>query len=168
MMTKGKKGAILANSIYCDGKIIADDAEITLPDLEFLTAEIQAAGPVEIPLWGLLNAIELGITVPGISKDCAKLAQPEPHNIVINAVQQKVAMDGTVDVEQIKVSATGTGKKAPSGAPKTGEVASQEYIISCSAYKLDVDGDEVYNVNKFTGDCFIAGKNYGKKVKSLL
>lgn len=168
MMLNEKKGAILAESVYIDGKLGADDGEITLPDIEFMTAEIQAAGPVEVPLWGMLNAIELGITVPGTSKACAALGQPEQRNIVINAVQQKIAMDGTTDVEQIKVTATGPGKKAPSGALKPGEATSQEYLISCYSYKLEVNGEEIYNINKFTGDCYINGKNYGKKVKSLL
>ena len=168
MMTPEKKSAILATSVYIDGKIAADDAEITPPDIEFLTAEIQAAGPVEVPLWGQTNALEFGLSVPGISTACGVLAQPEQHTIVVNAVQQKVGIDGKTSVEQIKYTVTGTGKKAPSGAPKAGENATQEYLISCSYYKEAINGETYVEINKFTGDCVIMGENYGKKVKSLL
>lgn len=168
MLKPSKKGAILATSVYIDGTLAADDAEITPPDVEFLTTTIQASGEMEVPLQGLTGPLEFGITVPGISTACALLAQPEAHNIVVNAVQQVIAIDGTISNEQVKYTVTGFGKKVPSSATKQGEASSQEYTISCQAYKEAVNGDVIVDINKTSGDCTIMGKNYGKKIRSLL
>ena len=168
MMLPEKKGAILATSVYIDGKLSADDAEITPPDVEFLTTTIQAAGEVEIPLAGLTGPLELGITVPGVSVACGLLAQPEEHTIVINAVQQVIGIDGKVKNERVKYTATGYGKKAPSSTTKQGEAGSQEYTILCSAYKEVIGRDTLVDINKLSGDCFIMGKNYGNSIRKLL
>lgn len=168
MMRPYKKGAILATSVYIDGKLSADDAEITPPDVEFQTATIQAAGEVEVPLAGLINALDFGITVPGISLACGLLAQPEKHTVVVNAVQQIIGIDGNVLNEQVKYTVTGFGKKVPSSTTKQGEASSQEFVISCLAYKEAINGEVLTNINKLTGDCYIMGKNYGNKISALL
>ena len=168
MMLSEKKGAILATSLYIDGKLAADDAEITPPDIEFLTTTIQAAGEMEVPMAGVTGPIELGITVPGISVACGLLAQPEDHTIVINAVQQVIGIDGKVKNERVKYTATGKGKKVPSSATKQGEAGSQEYTILCSAYKETIGKDTLVDINKLSGDCTIMGKNYGSSIRNLL
>lgn len=168
MMMPEKKGAILATSVYIDGKLAADDAEVTPPDVEFQTATIQAAGELEVPLAGLVNSLEFGISVPGISTACGLLAQPEQHTIVVNAVQQVIGIDGKTKNEQVKYTVSGFGKKVPSSSAKQGEASSQEFTISCTAYKEAINGDVLVNINQMSGDCEIMGKNYGKKIRSLL
>lgn len=168
MLMNKKRGAILATSVYADGKLGADDAEITPPDVEFLTATIQAAGELTVPLAGLVGDMEFGITVSGASADLNILAQPEQHTVVCNAVQQVIGIDGSAKEEQIKYTVTGFGKKVPSATAKQGEASSQSYIISCISYKMAVDGEEITNINKLSGDCVVNGKNYGSNIRSLL
>lgn len=168
MLLNKKKGAILATSVYVDGKLAADDAEITPPDVEFLTTTIQAAGELTVPMAGLMADMEFGLTVAGASIELNALSQPEQHTIVCNAVQQVIGIDGSVKEEQIKYTVTGYGKKVPSATAKQGEASSQAYAISVSAYKMAVNGETVTDVNKMSGDCIIGGKNYGSNTRSLL
>ena len=168
MLLPTKKGAILATSVYIDGVLCADDAEITPPDVEFMTATLQGAGEIEVPLAGLVNSMELGINTQGISNRMTKLAQPQKHKIVINAVQQVVGIDGSTINEQIKYTVTGFGKKVPSTATKQGEASSQEYTVSVTSYKAVVDGEVIINIDKLTGDCVVNGVNYGTSIRSLL
>ncbi len=168
MLLPTKKGAIVATSVHIDGVLCADDAEITPPDVEFVTATLQAGGEIEVPIAGLINAMELGITAQGISNRMTKLAEPEKHTIVCNAVQQVIGIDGTTSNEQVKYTFTGFGKKVPSTSTKQGEASSQEYTVSVISYKATVGGEVITNVNKLTGDCIINGKNYGIKIRALL
>lgn len=168
MLLPTKKGAILATSVYIDGVLCADDAEITPPDVEFLTTTLQASGEIEVPQPGLVNPMELGITTQGISNRLSALAQPRKHRVVCNAVQQVVGIDGLTYNEQVKYTFTGFGKKVPSTATKQGEVSSQEYTMSLISYKAVVGGEVIINVNKFTGDCIINGVNYGVDIRALL
>ncbi len=168
MLLPTKKGAILATSVYIDGLLCADDAEITPPDVEFMTSTLQGAGEIEVPLAGLINAMELGITTQGISNRLSALAQPHKHKIVCNAVQQVVGIDGLTYNEQVKYTFTGFGKKVPSTATKQGEASSQEYTVSLISYKAVVGGEVITNVNKLTGDCTINGVNYGVGIRALL
>lgn len=168
MLLPFKKGAILATSVYIDGLLCADDAEITPPDVEFMTTTLQASGELEVPLQGLINSMELTISTQGISNRMSKLAQPQMHKIVCNAVQQVIGIDGTVINEQVKYTFKGFGKKVPSTATKQGEASSQEYVVSVSSYKAVVGGEVITNVDKLTGDCTIHGVNYGIGVRVLL
>lgn len=169
MLLPNRKGVILATSVYIDGVLCADDAEITPPDVEFLTVAMQSAsGELEIPLGGVVNAMELGITVPGVSHRMVALAQPERHTIVCNAVQQVVGIDGNITNEQVKYTFTGFGKKVPSASLKQGEQSSQEYTVSLISYKATVGGEPIVNINKFTGDCVVNGVNYGTSIRNML
>ena len=168
MLLPTKKGAILATSVYIDGLLCADDAEITPPDVEFMTATLQASGEIEVPLAGLLNSMELGINTQGISNRMSRLAQPQKHKIVVNAVQQVVGIDGLTYNEQVKYTFTGFGKKVPSTATKQGEASTQEYTVSVISYKAVVGGEVITNVNKLTGDCTVNGVNYGIGIRALL
>ena len=168
MLLPNKKGAILATSVYIDGVLCADDAEITPPDIEFMTATLQASGEIEVPLAGLINSMELGINTQGISNRMTALAQPQKHKIVINAVQQVVGIDGSTSNEQVKYTFTGFGKKVPSTSTKQGEASSQEYTVSVLSYKSVVGGEVITNVNKLTGDCVVNGVNYGTSIRNLL
>lgn len=168
MLLPTKKGAILATSVYIDGVLCADDAEITPPDVEFATATLQGAGEIEVPLAGIMNSMELGITTQGISNRMTALAQPKKHKIVCNAVQQVVLIDGTTVNEQVKYTFTGFGKKVPSTSTKQGEQSAQEYTVSVISYKAVVGGEVITNVNKLTGDCVVNGENYGIGVRALL
>ena len=168
MLLPFKKGAILATSVYADGKLVADDAEITPPDVEFATTTLTAAGELEVPLAGLINSMEFGITVNGINPNLAVLAEPQQHVVVCNAVQQVIGIDGTVHEEQVKYTVTGFGKKVPSTSTKQGEASSQSFTMSVIHYKQSVNGEVITNVNKLSGDCIVNGKNYGIATRALL
>ena len=38
------KGAVVADTVYCDGALCAKDVSFTLPGLSFLSADVQALG----------------------------------------------------------------------------------------------------------------------------
>lgn len=168
VLLQTKKGAIEATSTYVDKKLCADDAEITMPDIEFALATLTTAGDMEVPMAGIVNSMEVGVTTPGFSKNLAKLGQPEIHELVVNAVQQVIGVDGAIKHEQVKYTITAWGKKSPGGTVKQGEAGSQAYALSVVSYKMAVGGDVVHDINKMTGKCVIDGVDYGKKIKSLL
>ena len=44
--------AVIADSIYCDDKLVARDTPVTLPEITFLTAEVNAMGTMSAAIIG--------------------------------------------------------------------------------------------------------------------
>ena len=42
MASLDKMGAVLATKVLCDNIVVAEDVVVTLPDVEFITAEVKA------------------------------------------------------------------------------------------------------------------------------
>lgn len=163
-----RKGAIVASSVYIDGILAADSAEITTPDIVHKTYEMEAMGGLEVPIPGQTEALKLGIKTVGNDRLMLAMCGPGSHTIVANAVQQVIGVNGENSVELIKITATGFGTKVPSRGYKQGEAAEAEYELSCSAYKEAVNGAVIVDINKLAGKCKIFGVDYGMDVVALL
>ena len=74
-------GAVLANTVYKDGELVGREVTVTLPNVNFVTAEHKAMGTVELPMLGQLEAMEAAVTKKGYDKGLAKLAQPAAQNL---------------------------------------------------------------------------------------
>jgi P2 family phage contractile tail tube protein len=168
MKLDARKAAIVATSVYIDGVLSADTAEITTPEIVHKTMEMEAMGTIEVPILGQLDSMKLGIKTAGNDPLMMKLGQPGSHTVVVNAVQQVVGVNGKNLVELIKVTASGFGTKVPSRGYKTGEQSESEYEVSCTAYKESVDGIVIVDINKLAGKCQIMGKDFGMDIMSLL
>ena len=44
-------GPVVADTIYSDGKLVARDVSVTLPEITPMTADLQAMGTFSIPIW---------------------------------------------------------------------------------------------------------------------
>ena len=45
------KGAIVADTVYADGKLVAKDVGFTLPGVSLQTGDVQAMGTMSVPSW---------------------------------------------------------------------------------------------------------------------
>ena len=53
-----KNGPILANTLYVDNVLSAEDVEFTLPAIEATTADVEAMGTMSFPIWARLEDME--------------------------------------------------------------------------------------------------------------
>ena len=63
-----KNGPILANTLYVDNVLSAEDVEFTLPAIEATTADVEAMGTMSFPIWARLEDMEASITKVGLDK----------------------------------------------------------------------------------------------------
>ena len=48
-MSLEKMGAVLATKVLCDNIVVAEDVNLSLPDITFITAEVNGLGKINIP-----------------------------------------------------------------------------------------------------------------------
>ena len=160
-------GPIVANTLYVDDVLVGRDISATLPDIEFMTATVQARGEWEIPIQTLFSTIELAITRVGMTVNGGKLMETGMRRIELRNVQSKTGVDGTSGNQSIKEFATGLCKTLPGGDITVGEAIEQEFSYSLKRYQVFVDGVELMCIDR-TGTCRINGKDITGGVESLL
>lgn len=57
---------MVANTAYVDNTLVARDVAITLPEVTPQTSDTQAMGTLSLPIWQLLENMELAITKIGL------------------------------------------------------------------------------------------------------
>lgn len=168
MDVKDLKGAVLASSVYIDGKQAAVNATLTLPEVTPATVEIMAAGgTVEVPVFTKLEAMEASITLQGINGDVLDMLTPDRHRLTCNLVQQSVGADAS-KAEHVKAVLVVIPKTLPSIEATYGEASETEITFSVLAYKLTVGGKKVLHVDPVKGYYYVNGTNYGKDITKLI
>ena len=155
-----KREAIEASTTYCDNELVARDATFTLPEIAFMTADIQAMGTASLPLLGLIEDMESSITKVGIDKNMTKLSVPGTHSIEHRWVQDVIMSDGSVKHEGCKVFLRSMPKKlAPGAGLEIGSSSENDLTFAVTRMKLVVDGEEILLVDRFAHILKVNGKD---------
>lgn len=162
------KGAVLANTVYKDGDLVAREVTLTLPNVNFATAEHKAMGTLELPMLGQLEAMEAAVTKKGYDAGLAKLAQPEAMNLEFRFVQDVIGSDNVSKPEGCKAFMRAVPKTLPGGDLEPGSTTEQQITFAVSRYQLIVGGVEICLVDQLKGILRINGKDYAKSINSLL
>lgn len=162
-----QNGAIIADSVYCDGKRVAENVSITLPEVAYKTITIQAMGDMDLPL-PVTDALEATITKIGIDTGLRSLLAYGTHVLECRFVQQVATDDGEIKMQGCKAFLRCTPNKIPSVEIEIGSATETEITLSVMRYHLYADGKEMFLVDKLNNILRINGKNYAKDYTSLL
>ncbi len=66
-MSLEKMGAVLATKVLCDNIVVAEDVNLSLPDITFITAEVNGLGKINIPTC-LTEAMQSTVSSIGMDK----------------------------------------------------------------------------------------------------
>lgn len=163
-----KVGAIVADSVYSDGVLVARDVGFTAPEIEFTTAEIKAGGNVEIPISTWTEPMEASVTMIGVDKGLAQLLRLERQNFEFRFVQDVMGVDGLVTPHSGKIFLGCSPKTIPGLAFTPGEVGENELTLSVYRYQLFWDNEEHLLVDKFNNIFRVLGKDYAQSIASML
>lgn len=164
-----KASAVVANTVYSDGKLVARDVAVTLPEVNHVMAELNAGGPTEIPITGWIEAMELSITLKGIDPlSIARLARQQRQNIEIRFVEDMMLVDGFKRNAGCKAFFTAIPKGIPGLEIELGEVPENEMLFSVIRYQLYVDNQDVLCVDKFNNIYRVGGIDYAESIESML
>lgn len=162
------KGAVLANTVYKDGELVAKDVTVTLPNINYLTAEHKAMGTVELPVLGQIEAMEAAVTKKGYDSGLAKLARPEAMNLEFRFVQDVIDSDNVSKPEGCKAFLRAVPKTLPGGDLEPGSVGDTQVTFAVTRYQLIVGGEELCLIDQLKGIQRIYGTDYAKSINSLL
>lgn len=161
-------GPFVADTVYDEGKLVARDVSVTLPEVAAVTYEIQAMGPMTMPDWSRLEHMETAITKIGVDKGLASMVKPGAKNLEFRGVQTVTDANGNVRNVGVKAFIKGYSNKIPGVGVAVGDPSESELTYSTTRYQLFVDGEEMWCIDRLAVICKIDGVDYAKNINSML
>ena len=163
-----KAGAIVADRVFSDGVLVAEDVTFTAPEVELVTAELKAGGNVEVPITGWTEPMEASITHIGVDKGLTHLLRLQRQNIEFRFVQDVVDAAGLVTTLGGKIFLGCSPKTFPGLAFTPGEIGENEITMSVYRYQLFWAGVEQWLIDKFNNIFRVEGYDQLANIRSLL
>lgn len=162
------KSAVIADTVYADGVLVAKDVAFTLPGLSFLTADVKAMGNMTVPLIGLLENMELAITKIGIDSGLSRMNRLEKQNFEFRFVHEVVKSDGSVNVEGCKAFVRTMPGSFPETGVEVGNATEHENTYNVTRMQVYANGVEILCVDRLSQILRVNGKDYMSKINNLL
>ncbi len=166
-MTLEKMGAVLATKVLCGITEVARDVNITLPDINFITTEVNGLGKINIPTC-LTEAMQSTVTSVGMDKGYFKMLGLTSQVLEYRFVKNALESSGDTKVKGYKAFLRGIPSNIPGGGLELGSSWSGDVTFEVTRYQLFADGVEQILIDKLKGICKINGKDYAKDINSLL
>jgi phage tail tube protein FII len=162
------RSAIVADTVYSDGQLVAKDVSFTLPAVTMLTADVQAMGTMSMPVVGLLEDMEAAITKIGVDLGLSRLSRFEKQNLECRWVQSVLGSDGTSKPEGCKAFIRGVPKGIPGIAAEIGSPSENEMTFGVTRLQIFAGGKEFLLVDRLSQILRVDGKDYYGNINSLL
>lgn len=155
-----------------DGEIIIGAGSCTLPEITKKVESITGAGTggeIEIPLKGLYDAMTANIKFLNIC-DGIMLDDGEVMEINVKAALQEVDREthNTGVIKTMSASMKGVVKSLKPGDIAPGTKAEAEIEMAVTFYKLEIDGKEIYEIDKLNNISRLNGKDVAQAIRSAL
>lgn len=155
-----KTGAVTGSTLYVNDKLVARDASITLPEVTPLTSELQAMGTMTMPLWELLENLEMTVNKIGVDLGFREALTPGMNSIEARFTQTQLDASGNAKTLMCKAFFRGQSLSIPGITVEVGSPSENELPYSLTRYVLYVNGAEVIYIDRLAGKCRINGKDY--------
>lgn len=161
-------GPVVADTTYCESKLVARDVAITLPEVAPMTADLAMMGTFSMPIWQLIEHMETSITKIGADLGLRELIKPDMKQIEHRWVQSVTDANGNVRNVGCKAFIKGIPNKIPGLGLEVGSASEGEVTIAVTRYALFVDGEEMFLIDRLAGIVRIGGKDYAGDISSML
>ena len=148
-------GIPLANidfSVYAGGNRFLGLAEVSLPELNFLTAEIAGAGlagKFNANIKGMLDSAELELTFRTVTDEIGYFTTSNAVDIQIYGAQENYnASTGALNAQQVKMNVRGFATKRALGNWKQGEQTESKVTIELLYLYVTVGGKRLCEFDK--------------------
>ena len=150
-------GAVTGATVYINDKLVARDATITLPEIVPMTAEVKAMGPMTMPIWELVESLELAVTKVGIDLGFRQAITPGVSSIEVRFTQTQNDANGKAKTIMCKAFCKGQALSIPGVSVEVGSASENEIPYSLTRYQLFVNGGEAILVDRLAGKLRING-----------
>ena len=158
--------------VYEDGKNFCGIAEVTLPNIQFITQNYSGAGiggNIDGVAKGMVIAMNFGLKFRSPTGEAVNLFTPDNHQITVMAADQGWDASHTVRVmagDKFVVTAVpknlNLGNLAPASVPDVNTEYSTYYFAGFR------DGKKLYEIDPMNMICEVGGKDYLADVRKAV
>lgn len=157
---------------YSNGQRFLGMVDIELPELKFLTAEIQGAGvtgKIDMPTMGHTEALELTINFRNISDDVSILSEQHAMDLAFYGAQHVYNYkDAKTIARRVKVDMRGFVKNTPLGSFKVAELTETKVTFEVIFLKVAIADKEEWYIDKLNYIFRIHGTDYLSDTRKAL
>ncbi len=161
-------GPVIADTAYVNRTLVGENVGVVLPEVNPQTIDIQAMGTMSLPIWHLLEDMELKITKIGTDLGLKDMLGGKRMNLEIRWAQEAVDKDANPREFGCKAFITGIPKSLPGIELGLGETSENEVAYGVFRYQVFVDEVELICIDRLATKCKIAGVDYAKDIKKFL
>ena len=158
--------------VYDSGNDLMGIADVTLPSLDAMTEAVKGAGilgEAESPAVGHYSSMTVKLNWRVIVKSLIALATPEAHHLDFRgAIQQYDVTAGAYKMVPVKCVVKCLPKKSELGKMEKAAKQDAGSEMEVIYIKLDIDGKNVLELDKYNYICKINGKDYASDIKAAL
>lgn len=156
--------AVVASKYLIDGKEVADQVKVTLPDIKWKTVTVSGAGiggDVDVPLTGLAESMSLQIDLRSLSHDDAVRAMaPGLHDHELRFLRDVIGSNGTLFRAGTKIFLRAAAKNLAPGAVQVGSPMESNATFTVVRYRMVEDGKETFLFDQLNQIFKLDGKDY--------
>lgn len=153
-------GAVAGVTVYSDGQLVARNCAATMPEVAMTTVELSAGGTVEMPVPGLVDAMEMTLTLGASDDGFGALCSPEPHEVETRWAQQMVDANGQTKMVGYKAFTSAYAKTIPGVSLEVGSAGENELTLGVTRYRLVKDGEEILLIDQLNSIFKVLGTDY--------
>ena len=161
-------GPVVANTFYVNNALAARDVAMTLPAVTPQATDIRAMGTMSLPIWPLVENMELSITKVGVDTGFRSMLTPEPTQLEARWVQTVTDANGATKEVGCKAFMKGSLGGIPGLGLEPANPSENDTTYNLTRYQLMVDGQEAFLIDRLAGICRINGKDYAESMNSML
>ena len=153
-------GAVAGTTVYSDGALVARNATVTLPEVSMTTVELPAGGTVEMPVPGLVDAMEMTVTLGASDDGFGDLSSPCPTRWRCAGRSRWSTRRARPRWSAYKAFANAYAKTIPGVSLEVGSAGENEMTLGCTRYRLVKDGEEILLIDQLNGIFKVMGTEY--------
>lgn len=158
--------------LYEDGSNFLGLTQATLPNIAFIVTQIQGAGingNIDVPITGMMEAMELGLNFRSPTDAAASLAAPKAHHLDLRVAAQywdNTASEYGVEADKYVIVARPKSMNPGNIQPATPADSAGTYsVIYYAGYR---DGQKVWEIDPVNYICNVNGVDYFADVRKAL
>lgn len=147
----------------------AIDVSITLPALEFESADVNFMGTLSVPDTTRLGNLQITASLEADNPKTRPLIGAGLKKWRISWTENIITPAGLQTVKGFTVHASGYVTSVPEGSKEVGSQALADFAMNCVAIsKKDSDGHVYYDIDRAVGKLIVDGVDYRAQVNELL
>ncbi len=162
-----KTGSVIGATIRIDNALVADEATVTLPEIAAMTADISAMGTMSMPMWPLIENMEMTVNKVGVDLGFRKAISPGEVTLEVRFAQPQRGAGGDMKYVNCKAFCRGSVLTIPGIGIEVGSASENEVTYMVTRYQLFVDGAETILVDREAGKLRINGKDLTNGLSEL-